>query len=140
MLDAVPFWLLASLAVMGLWGAVGVTQKLATNYISAESTTVLLTVGYIFILPFLVSSFHFMGFPRRAILIALGAGVANLLGCLTLFAAMRNGGKASIVMPLTALYPLIVVILSPHLFGDHISGRQVLGIACGLLAVALLSR
>jgi transporter family protein len=140
MLHAVPFWLLASLAVMGLWGAVGITQKLATNHVSAESTTILLTVGYICILPFVASGFHVSVYQPTVVLLALGAGVANLLGCLTLFAAMRNGGKASIIMPLTALYPVVVVVLSPSLFGDHISGRQIWGLGFGLVSIALLSR
>ena len=135
-----PVWLLASFAVWALWGAVGITQKLTTNYFSAEWATISLTVGYLFILPFVLSGFRPSAYPLRSIELALGAGVLNMLGGWTMFAAMRKGGKASIVMPLTALYPGIVAILSPHLFGDRISTRQILGILLGLASGSLLSR
>lgn len=135
-----PIWLLACFAVMALWGAVGITQKLATNYLSAEWTTITLTLGQLFTLPFVLSGFHPSAYSLRAIGVALASGVFSLIGAWSLFAAMRKGGKASIVMPLTALYPGFVVLLSPSLFGDHVSGRQILGILLGLVSGALLSR
>ena len=136
----IPVWLLASFAVIALWGAVGITQKLTANYFSAEWSTISLTLGYLFILPFVLSGFHLSAYSLRSIEITLGSGVFNLLCCWTMFAAMRKGGKASIVMPLTALYPGIVALVSPHLFGDHISARQILGILIGLASGGLLSR
>lgn len=139
-MPALPIWLLACFAVMVLWGAVGITQKLATNYFSAEWTTISLTLGQLIILPFVLSGFHPYAYSLQSIELALASGVFSLVGAWSLFAAMRKGGKASIVMPLTALYPAIVVLLSPRLFGDHVSGRQLLGILFGLVSGALLSR
>lgn len=139
-MPSLPVWLLASFGVIMLWGAVGITQKLATNYLSAEWTTISLGIGYLFVLPFVLSGFHPSAYAARAFIIALASGLFNMLGAWTLFVAMKKGGKASVVMPLTALYPAVVVLLSPYLFGDHVSPRQIVGILLGLVSGALLSR
>ena len=52
---------------------------------------------------------------------------------------MRSGGKASIVMPLTAMYPLVVVLLAPLILHESITALQGLGVACALVSVLLLS-
>lgn len=60
-------------------------------------------------------------------------------GCEALFAALKNGGKASIVSPLTALYPLVVIMMVPFLLHETITRLQVVGVICALIAVVLLS-
>jgi uncharacterized membrane protein len=70
---------------------------------------------------------------------ALLNGVFNGLGFLSLLAAMRHGGKASIVEPLTALYPVFVVLLAPALLHESIKPLHGLGIACAVIGGMLLS-
>jgi phenylalanyl-tRNA synthetase beta subunit len=53
--------------------------------------------------------------------------------------AMKSGGKASIVAPICALYPVVVVFLAPILLHESITKVQGLGVLCGLIAVVLLS-
>jgi bacterial/archaeal transporter family protein len=65
--------------------------------------------------------------------------VFNGLGFLSLMAAMRQGGKASIVEPLTALYPAFVVLLAPTLLHESIKPLHGLGIACAVIGGMLLS-
>jgi drug/metabolite transporter (DMT)-like permease len=52
---------------------------------------------------------------------------------------MKSGGKSSIICPLTALYPLVVVLLVPFILHESITLVQAGGILCALIAVALLS-
>jgi len=66
-------------------------------------------------------------------------GIFNALGAGFLLAAMRSGGKASIVMPLTAMYPLVVVLLAPAILHESITPLQGVGVACALVSVLLLS-
>ena len=54
-------------------------------------------------------------------------------------AAMRAGGKASIVLPITALYPLFVALLSPIVVHESVSALQGLGVAFGTASIILLS-
>jgi transporter family protein len=70
---------------------------------------------------------------------ALLSGVLNALGAWALFAALKSGGKASIVAPVTALYPLVVIVLVPFVLKESITTLQVAGITCSLIAIVLLS-
>jgi len=63
----------------------------------------------------------------------------NAIGAWALLAAMKHGGKASIVVPLTALYPLVVVLTAPIILHESISFFQGLGVISALIAVVLLS-
>ena len=70
---------------------------------------------------------------------ALLNGVFNGLGAWTLMAAMGAGGKASLVMPITAMYPLLVVLVAPVVFHESITGLQEVGVACAMISVVLIS-
>lgn len=61
------------------------------------------------------------------------------IGTLALFAALRRG-KASIVTPLTALYPLVTVILAVLFLHEHFDSVKVAAIGLALLAAFALSR
>jgi len=74
-----------------------------------------------------------------AVSAALFSGLLNALGAWALFAALKNGGKASIVSPLTALYPLVVILLVPLVLHESITKLQLAGLASALVAVVLLS-
>ncbi len=135
----VPPWLPYAVITLVSWGVVGLLQKLSTNYISAESSLIWLVVGFLLLEPLLYPGgalFHYSGWNLAW---ALLSGVLNALGAWALFAALKNGGKASIVAPLTALYPLVVIILVPFILHETITKLQVVGVVCALIAVILLS-
>ena len=135
----VPPWLPYAVITLVSWGVVGLLQKLSTNYISAESSLIWLVVGFLLLEPLLYPGgalFHYSGWNLAW---ALLSGVLNALGAWALFAALKNGGKASIVAPLTALYPLVVIILVPFILHETITRLQVVGVVCALIAVILLS-
>src|ERR1700721_302873 len=69
----------------------------------------------------------------------LMGGTLNALGAWALFAALKSGGKASIVAPLTALYPLVVIPLAGFFLHESMTLRQESGGVCALVAVVLLS-
>jgi transporter family protein len=131
------FWIV--IVVLVLWGLTAVFQKLTTNYISAESTLVWRTVGFLLIVPLIYPGRELFHHSLRSQAYGFIAGLLCALGCIGLFAAMKSGGKASIVGPLSALYPIIVVILSPLVLHESITALQGIGVLCGLIAVVLLS-
>jgi uncharacterized membrane protein len=132
-------WLVIAAVVLVVWGVTAIFQKVTTNYISAESTLVLRTVGYLLIVPIIYPGKELFHHSLRALSYGFLAGLLCALGCLGLFAAMKSGGKASIVGPLSALYPVIVVIFSPLVLHESITLLQGIGVLCGLIAVVLLS-
>lgn len=125
--------------VLVAWGVVGLLQKLSTNYISAESSLIWLVVGFFVLQPFLYPGRVVFTYSTRSLSWALLSGVFNALGAWALFAAMKSGGKASIVAPLTALYPLVVVLIAPVILHELINLLQGAGVVCALIAVVLLS-
>jgi bacterial/archaeal transporter family protein len=134
----VPPWFLYAVITLVAWGIVGLLQKLSTNYISAESSLIWLVVGFLLLEPLLypTAGIHYSAWN---LMWALLSGVLNALGAWALFAAMKSGGKASIVAPLTALYPLVVIILVPFVLHESITRLQLVGVGCALIAVVLLS-
>jgi transporter family protein len=121
------------------WGIVGLLQKLSTNYISAESSLIWLVVGFILLEPLVYPGKVVLHYSGWNLMWALLSGVLNALGAWALFAAMKSGGKASIICPLTALYPLVVVLLVPFILHESITLLQGLGVLAALTAVVLLS-
>ena len=131
------FWYVA--VVLIAWGVVGLLQKLSTNHISAESSLVWLVIGYLLLGPLFYPGKIVYTYSGWNLLWALLSGALNALGAWALFAALKNGGKASIVAPLTALYPLVVIVLAPFILHETITRLQLGGIACTLIAVVCLS-
>jgi transporter family protein len=129
-------WLPYSLVALALWGVVGLLQKLGTNRVSAHSLFVWLTIGFGLLLPwFLASGSRLLSMPAGDLGFGLLVGLTNALGSWFLFAALEKGAKASVAIPLTALYPLITALLAVALLGERLVGRQwvglVLAIDCG---------
>jgi transporter family protein len=135
----VSSWIFFGVIVLVSWGIVGMLQKLSTNYLSAESALVWLVVGFLLMEPFLYPGRALFSYSARSLAWALGGGFLNALGAWALLAAMKSGGKASIVAPLTALYPLVVVLAAPLVLHESITRVQGAGVFFALAAVVLLS-
>ena len=133
-------WMRAALAALTLWGVSGVLQKLATDQISAELSTLCFALGFV---P--VAAVVAMLFPVQWALPTLGAWLLVLLfglfigfGTLVLFVAYRDG-KASIVTPVYALYPAVTALLAVPVFGERLDLWRGAGIVVAVLAAIALS-
>jgi transporter family protein len=132
-------WVGLSAVTMLFWGLVGLLQKLGTNRISARSLLVWLTVGFVLFVPWL--AWHSGGFAisLRDALVGVAAGLANGLGSWFLFRSLERGAKASVAIPLTALYPLVTIALATTLLSERLAARQWLGIALAVAGGVALS-
>jgi transporter family protein len=135
----IPLWLLYSSLTLIAWGVVGILQKLSTNYLSAESSLIWLVVGFLLLEPFFYPGTAVLHYSKYNLAYAILSGLLNALGAWALFAALKSGGKASIVAPLTALYPVVVIALVPLILHESVTRLQWAGVACSLIAVVLLS-
>ena len=134
-----PSWFWFGMVTLLSWGIVGLLQKLSTNYLSAEWALVWLAIGFFILEPWLYPGKILFRYSGHALGWALLSGVFNALGAWALLAAMKTGGKASIVAPFTALYPIVVVFLAPVVLHESITLLQGVGVVCALIAVVLLS-
>jgi transporter family protein len=61
------------------------------------------------------------------------------LGALTSFTALESGGKASVVISLISLYPLVTVAFAVTALHERLNGIQALGVCLAIVAAILLS-
>jgi transporter family protein len=133
-------WFLYALVALFFWGASGVTLKLSTNAISTKKSFLWFCVAMVVITLGLLPFFSFdWGLTAKLTIFALIGGTLNGLGVLTSFAAMETGGKASVVTPLTCLYPIITVLLAISLLGEHLTMAQIVGSALAIVSGVLLA-
>jgi transporter family protein len=132
-------WLPYSLVALALWGVVGLLQKLGTNRVSAHSLFVWLTIGFGLLLPWFAFGSRLAAMSAGDLGFGLLVGLTNALGSWFLFAALEKGAKASVAIPLTALYPLVTAVLAVLLLGERLAGRQWVGLALAIAAGVLLS-
>ena len=134
-------WLLLSIVALTFWGLSSITQKLATSNVSFQASFLWFTVAFIPISAVIVAgtplSWEVSG---PAIALAAIGGLLNGGGALTSFAALERGGKASVVIPLVSLYPLVTVAGAWMFLGERLTRKQLAGALLAVLAGVLLSR
>lgn len=128
----------ASIAIL-LWGVTGLFMKLGTNRISARSMVIWVTAGFVVLLPFMWRMTTLSGLSAGVLLVGLMGGLSNGLGNWAVFTCLEKGAKASVAIPLTALYPLFTVILATVFLRERPTALQWLGIALAVAGGAMLS-
>lgn len=132
-------WLVYALAPIALWGAAGFLQKLSTNHVSGELSTLWFLAAFIpFGALFLVREPLPVQITAITWLLVVGQGFFLALGNLAVLAAFADQGKASIVTPPTALYPVVSVPIAILFLGEKIGVREAVGIFLALASVAAL--
>ena len=117
----------------------GLFMKLGTNRASARSMVIWVTVGFALLLPFLWAETGLRGLSSRVIWVGLVAGAVNGLGNWVVFACLEKGAKASVAIPLTALYPLCTIALATVFLHERPTALEWLGIGLALAGGAMLS-
>jgi transporter family protein len=136
----IPSWILFASIALVFWGITGVTQKLATNRISSELSFLWFAYAMIAIsLVLLVTATMHWHVRPLIFWLAVAGGTLNGLGALTSFTALESGGKASIVISLISLYPLLTVAFAVVVLHEKLTAAQGVGIALAIAAAILLS-
>ena len=133
-------WLAFSIAALILWGVTGVTQKLATNRISSERSFLWFCWAMVALSAAVlaVTRPHWK-LGTLVVVCSIAGGALNGLGAWTSFRALESGGKASIVISLISLYPLLTVVLAVLLLGERLAPMQIAGAIIAIVAAVLLS-
>jgi drug/metabolite transporter (DMT)-like permease len=123
-----------------LWGASGFLQKVATNHLSGD------VAGLVYLSAFVpVGIYHALRSPwpdalaPRTWIIVVALGFFIAFGNFAVLAAYARGGQASVIAPLSNLYPLISVPVAVLVLKEHIGGREIAAIGTALASVAALS-
>ena len=136
-----PAWLILTFVALVSWGAWAVLSKVAGDALSPEQSQALSTLGMLLLLVPLALSKRapLRGVSRRGLLLALIGGVVTCLGNVAYYAALARGEKVATVVSLTALYPLVTVLLAVLGLRERLNRVQLIGIIIAVVSVAALS-
>ena len=132
-------WMIYAGVAIVLWGVNGLFMKLGTNRVSARSMVIWVTAGFVVLLPWMWKLTTLQGLSSRVIFVGLLAGAVYGLGNWAVFACLEKGAKASVAIPLTALYPLCTVALATVFLNERPTKLQWIGIVLAVAAGAMLS-
>lgn len=125
------------LLLFGVWG---ITAKLAMRGIGLQiviwaqiASTAIFPIYFIIFKGLLP-----LKLEAGPVILALITGAMGIGGTIMLYVLLRVA-PTSIIIPLSALYPVITIILSFLILREQITPQQWLGIAFAIAAIALLS-
>ncbi|HEY7307620.1 MAG TPA: EamA family transporter [Bryobacteraceae bacterium] len=132
-----PKWLRYALLCIFWWGVFGFLSKIGSTKASPIQMQILFTIG---MLPLVAAALLRRKIDRDRVGAAYGVliGVLAGLGGIGYFAAMQ-AGKASLVGPVTSLFPLLTVLLAVGILKERMNKIQVAGVIVGLISIAVLS-
>jgi len=135
--------LLIALVVFGFWGIGVFLGKLAAQRIGPQGAFWDFVIGctpVILIYSLIVFKFkNLIQGDRLGIFLAILAGAIGSIGSVGLYVLLSRS-EASTVVPLTALYPAVVVILGIILLQESLTLTKLAGIIFSLIAIYLLSK
>jgi transporter family protein len=129
---ALKIWYLYAILTVVTWGLWGVFSKLASNYAKPRQALLFQTAGVLAfsVVVLVVEKFkiewNLPGFSWAAL-----GGFFVFIGFLTFFAALEKGNTSTVVM-LSALYPMVTIMISIAFLHERLTTRQ--GVGIGLRA------
>jgi transporter family protein len=136
-----PKWIAACLVAVLLWGIWGLVFAVASGLTGPLNVAVLNTIG---LLPVAVGLLFSKGVwdarhMRRGIGWGVTTGLCGNVANIALAAAFALGAEASIAAPLTALFPLVTLVLAVLFLRERLNPIQVAGMGIALIAIYLFS-
>ncbi len=130
--------LIFSILALITWGFWGFFPKISVMHIDAKSAAfyeviggILFGVLLLFIINFKIQS-NFYG-----VTFGILTGFAALLGGLFFLLALSSGAKLSVTVVLTALYPIITILLSFFILHETLTIKQGIAMVLALIAIVL---
>jgi len=136
---SLPIWLFCALASIFWWGLFGFLAKVGADQLSAGQLYVFFVIG---MFPLVVVALLRHRWKVETDRLGAGYGVLNGvfsgLGLLAYYAAME-AGKASVVGPVTSLYPMVTVVLALALLQERLNRVQKVGVGLAISSILILS-
>ena len=132
-------WLAPAAIAFVCWGIWAFLPKLTTSYLDPKSAILYEVAGGLLLglMIFVIPGFR-PALEARGIVLAMLTGMLGVAGALAyLFAVSR--GPVTIISTVTALYPILAVLLAYLFLNEPISVKQGLGILLGPVAIVLIS-
>jgi bacterial/archaeal transporter family protein len=132
-------WFVYTLLALLLWGFWAFLPKIATRHIDPYSAMVYQALGAILVGTVLLIALKFkVEFNVPGFFSAFAIGVLGLSGAFAYIIALSKGPLA-LVAPLSAMYPVLAILLSFLILHESVTLRQGIGIAFSLVSIYLIS-
>jgi transporter family protein len=132
-------WILPTMGTFICWGLWSFIPKITTRYIDPRSAVIYEVIGGIVLSLIVMSFMNFrLEIHPKGIALAGMAGLVGFVGALCFLFAVSKG-PVSIIAPLSALYPILSVILAVIFLNETVTIKHGLGILFAVLAVILVT-
>lgn len=134
-------WLVLSIVVFFMWGIQAFVMKFGNDTMTAESIFFYMTVTALAFIPMAVimtDTSKTINWGLKGPYLAAIIQIFNAIGALTLVYALRYG-KAIIVVPITALAPVLTIIISLVLYSVVPHGVVLFGMILAVGAIYILA-
>lgn len=122
------------------WGIWGFFSKLTTNYYRWYEYLIVSSIISLFFSFLLFLFFKTdINFITKGTLYLFSAIFFGTIGTISFYLALTKG-KASIIVPLTSLYPAVTLILAKIFLKEEINFSGYIGITLTILAILILSK
>jgi drug/metabolite transporter (DMT)-like permease len=135
-------WLVWTLLTVIAWGIWAILPKwIGSDLASPAHRQAASTLGIVpvIIMLWMMKDTPTSGKRRRGVLLALGSGIVSCLANIAYFDLLGRETEASAVIPVTALYPAVTVLLAIPILKERLSRTQLVGIGLSLAAIYLFN-
>lgn len=132
-------WLAYAIIAGLCWGVWGTLAKFISEDVSPYMNHILFTIGMLFTLPFVIRRCRRKQLNKKGTLWGFVAGFFAISGNIAIYYAFTSGGEASIVVPLTNLYPMVTIFIAFLFLKERLNVLNIAGLCMALPAIVLLS-
>jgi len=132
-------WLMPTLGAVICWAGWAFLPKIALQRLDPKSILIYEVLGGLTIGFLVLANINYkLELDLEASSIAFASGALNILGVFCYLQAIAKG-KVALVSTISALYPLLVIILAMFFLQESLTSKQFLGAAFGIVAITLLA-
>ncbi len=132
-------WWVPALACFLLWGVSRFFPKLAVNHIDPNSALTAEIAGELLVVLVVLANVGFRTtFDLKGTSYALLAGIFGGLGVYAYLLGAQRGNVSQLVA-VSALYPVVTVLLGLFLLGEAVTTKQIVGMVFAFLAILLVA-
>ncbi len=136
---SVPSWLAYSIACLVCFGLWGFFSRLALESINPKQVLIFQTIGIGLVTTILLGQLDRHDLSLKGSTYAILTGMAFTLGSILFFMATDKHEKVSVVVTVTALYPVVTLCLAWFFLKESFNLTQSLGVFLAVVAVLLIS-
>lgn len=132
-------WLPPTLAALGVWGVWAFLPKMALQTLPPHNVIFYESIGnFIVTIPVLIWLKFKLSGDRRTVSFIAMTSVLTVCAILSYFTALSKGPVA-VIATMTAMYPVISLILARVILKERVNKRQMVAIAMAVCSILLLA-